>query len=406
MRYAFINNFAQMLAQPLAEGETTLVLDGGGSLLSNATADLVYTLTLFQVDDQGEETAREIVLVTAAVDNTLTIQGGQEGTARPSGGWPSGTEIEARVTAGALGDFSGNYLRSGGRNIIAAEGAAADETVNDYILMGRHAYVEANSAVCIGDGAYAGGTDAPVAVGKFASSSGDRGVAVGMSARAQGSRAVALGPDSRAAQDYSISAGFQSEALAESGAAFGRAAQVATGATSGLASGHGAKASAVESVALGRAATSGVPGGLSCSALPYLPASISHLSSYLAPPATRRAANQVILASPALDLTDGAAAVTLDLPSGTRLFIEAIDVVVVGSDTAGGSPEISIGPDDVEPAAYLASTPVTKSGVGDRETHAPLVVDGVTNLRVATSVAGTGTLYQVQAVFRGYVMEL
>lgn len=112
------------------------------------------------------------------------------------------------------------------------------------------------------------------------------------------------------------------------------------------------------------------------------------------------------LLTAALDLTVAGAAVTLSLPANVVTLPDAFDVVIVESDTPGGTPEIQIGPDDVTPAAYLAATPVTKTAVGGRETHTPLVTDGITALRVSVVTAGTGTAYKVKVVARGYVMEI
>ncbi len=101
MRYGFVNNFEQTLAADLAAGATTMTLDGGGALLAGASADYRYKLTLIQTDAYGNETHREIVDVTAASGNDLTVVREQEGTTELAP-WPSGTTVQARVTAGNL----------------------------------------------------------------------------------------------------------------------------------------------------------------------------------------------------------------------------------------------------------------------------------------------------------------
>lgn len=113
MRYGFLNNFQQTLAAALGEGATTLSLNDGGAQLADASTDYRYKLTLIQRDAFGTETHREIVDVTAASGNDLTIEGAKEGTTRLAGGWPSGTAVEARVTAEVMGSLAPEVMAFG-----------------------------------------------------------------------------------------------------------------------------------------------------------------------------------------------------------------------------------------------------------------------------------------------------
>lgn len=117
-------------------------------------------------------------------------------------------------------------------------------------------------------------------------------------------------------------------------------------------------------------------------------------------------AREVALLTDPLDLKTAGDAVTLNAPDGHRLFLSAIDLVITGSDTPGGSPEVQAGPDDVTPGAYLAASAVTGTAVADRDGYSPLVLDGVTAVRVSVATAGTGTLFQARALLRGYLLEL
>ncbi|NIC05272.1 hypothetical protein [Billgrantia bachuensis] len=495
MRYGFVNNFAQALAAPLAEGSTTLSLDGGGSLLSNAGADLGYTLTLFQVDDQGEETAREIVLVTGVSGNDLTIVGEQEGTVRPSGGWLAGTKVEARLTA--LGLISLDFRNAS--SIVLGEGAQNDAT--NCLAGGRYAYNGKSGSVAWGDGASTWGQYS-ASFGRNAATNADSALAGGSGALASGLASVAWGSGCQVSGDYSAcfggqgsvsgargtAGGYTASVSAQWGAAYGYGSSVsgehglamghnaAVYQSEGIAAGNGASSNAGQAIAQGAGASafgargvatgagaqaaedssaygggadasggkscamganstaqppqssafgadtisanvgqtllgygaggSAVPGGLIVHGLAHLVSTPTHPADAAAPAITRQSAAQVVIATEPLNLTDDTAAVELALPSGALLFIDGFDVVVVGSDGAGGSPEISIGPNDVTPAEYLASTPVSLTAVGGRESHAPLVANGIASLRVATTVAGTGTTYQAKVVVRGYVMEL
>lgn len=390
MRYGFINNFEQLLAADLAAGATTLALDGGGADLSNASADLVYTLTL----DDGEG-AVEIIHVTGTSGNDLTIEKGQEGTTDAA--WPTGSAVEMRLTAGAASGFLRNETD---QSDSFATGGASTTILNSCMAIGESASAPSFATVSLGPYAVSTGQQS-VVIGSDAYGDGEDIVAVGSSVYADGSEITAVGRWVYASGLGATGYGYNAAANAAGALSVGADSSAAEG---GAAIGVGAESSAEGAVALGSEAVSGVIGGVAVAGLHYLTSQQQGRAGL--PSACRAASAQAVLATAALDLTDDTAFVTLDLPAGARLFIDSIDVIITGSDSPGGSPEISVGPDDVAPAAYLASTPVAKTVVGERETHAPLAADGVTSLRVATTTAGTGTAYQAKVTFRGYVMEL
>lgn len=115
---------------------------------------------------------------------------------------------------------------------------------------------------------------------------------------------------------------------------------------------------------------------------------------------------EIAILSDPIDLTTAGAAVTVNMPAGHRIFLSAIDVVIAGSDTPGGTPSVEAGPDGVTPAAYLANSPVVGALVGDRDVFTPAVTSGVTAVRVAVATAGTGTTFQARAMLRGYLLEI
>lgn len=99
MAAAFINNYATTTTSALTSSGTSVVVT---NTLPVLTGDSYYLLTLFYVDN-GIETNKEIVKVTAVNGNTLTIVRGQENT--NSYEWPVGSRVELRVTAAPLNDF-------------------------------------------------------------------------------------------------------------------------------------------------------------------------------------------------------------------------------------------------------------------------------------------------------------
>lgn len=97
----FINNWSASLLQPLAADATTLAVDPAAAVrLEGLGNGDNYLLTLIGTDDLGNETAWEIVRVTAAAGGSLTIERAQEGTAAQA--WSAGAGVEMRITAGAM----------------------------------------------------------------------------------------------------------------------------------------------------------------------------------------------------------------------------------------------------------------------------------------------------------------
>jgi hypothetical protein len=96
----FINNWAATLTAPATSGDLTLSVDPAQAAKLVGLGEVShYLLTLAEVVD-GQETAWEIVKVTASSGGVLTVQRGQEGTAASA--WSVGASISARATAGTL----------------------------------------------------------------------------------------------------------------------------------------------------------------------------------------------------------------------------------------------------------------------------------------------------------------
>lgn len=126
MRYGFLNGFKANLAQPLAVDATTLELTNGGAQLSDASEDYRYRLTLFTVEVVNShyvETQREVIDVIGVSGNTLTIEGGKEGTSRPTGGWPvDDTNVELRYTAELVSTGAGTWSAFDAQGIVKTNG--------------------------------------------------------------------------------------------------------------------------------------------------------------------------------------------------------------------------------------------------------------------------------------------
>lgn len=94
----FANNAYGFLASGVSAAATTLVLGTGEGARFPTTSGDNFKITLIALTN-GQETAWEIVNVTARSSDTLTVQRAQEGTTALV--WPSLTRVELRLTAGA-----------------------------------------------------------------------------------------------------------------------------------------------------------------------------------------------------------------------------------------------------------------------------------------------------------------
>lgn len=443
MIYKFVNNFRQELTAGIDDVATTLVLNGGYSAIQDASASVAYMLTLFAVDENGVPTGdTEVVKVTATGLSDITVERGQEGTVAVP--WTVGTKVEQRITAGYLNatllETGDNCVRSrtavGNQSKSIVVGDAAEVTGTNSVVIGDTA-VGTDEDVAIGTQAHGGyqsvgvgayaNRDHPaaywnVAVGADASAVNYSG-AYGRMCKVAGASSVGVGDACTVAADYSAVVGEGAGVDSTSGesAVVGSRAGVLANSAGSTIVGEGSESAAPQSVILGQtgktsaAASAGVavghlahatvPGGFQLNAVPYLRGAVD-LTGAVAPEVAFRTSEQVVIATDVLDLTSGTSAVSLDMPAGTMLFIDSIEVVVVGSAAPGGAPQVTVGADSGSPASYLAATPVGKTSVGGRESHTPLVTDGVTSLYAAVSTAGTGTTYEAKVVLRGYVMEI
>lgn len=420
MSYLFLNNFTGTIVNPVADADVTFEISESVANLEAVNGNLYSAkLTIFDADS-GD---MEIIAVNAVdvANNTVTVERGLEDTTAKT--WPAGATFEMRMTSqtamsggvyvsreNGLGNTPPGFKKQNnldgglfffhpstkpvlpdpgdggyyGDSVLMVPWSDGIKMEADYwgygVALGAYASVandpgEGQGAfVVIGGGAEITGGWAGIAIGAYAASGGSESTAVGSNAVANGDESVAVGPYASTAQRYAVSIGDST-------------------------------VNSLAGISIGYTSDCNIDGGVLIAGLHYL--SKNYPNNYHgAPSATVRSSSQVTVATDAISLLSTAGVATLEFPANVIFIPDAFDVVVVESNGAGGAPEIQIGPDDVTPAAYLAATPVTKAVVGGRETHGPLVTDGITALRVAVVTAGTGTAYKVKVVARGYVMEV
>lgn len=411
------NRGAGELASAIVIGDTSMELTNLNTELTEALTQvneyaqqgLILTLT-----DSAEENY-EIVIVTEwdAATNTATITRGQDNTTARD--W-STAKVEIRVCVFLLDKF----FESWGPDTIAmgANGAQTYtwDTGAGAIAIGSAAYAEQNS-VALGKNAAAYDADSiavgsgvlanryVTAIGKDISSNwGDeKCVLIGYSVKSN-------------TESYVINIGSNREGYASDNVILLGDTNVAYNAPYALAIGSYSKTGATSSdsaafgVALGAYAKTNINNFSHFACLPGQPKSTA-LPNPLATHtngddiATRhRAAPQMTLASGIIDLTDVAATAQIELPTGTHFFPNGIDVIITGADTPGGSPEITVGISSGG-TDILAATAITKDTAYQRQKIIPDSDDGVADIHIAVSTAGTGTTYNCRVIVSGYSVE-
>lgn len=99
MAQLFANNASGKLLSSISDTETVIQLElGEGVVFPTPTNGDYFLVTL--TNGGGTEDKWEIAKCTARVGGALTVSRGQEGTL--ARGWPTGTKVELRVTAGTI----------------------------------------------------------------------------------------------------------------------------------------------------------------------------------------------------------------------------------------------------------------------------------------------------------------
>lgn len=370
MAFTFINNFSTVTVNPLTPGDTTLELQSGFSDVKAAVdSGDTLVLTLFETNESGEETGREIVHVTAADGQaeTLTIERGKEGTA--GGDWGPNTDVEQRLTAGALRDLAGKHL---------ANTALEDDSIIVGSAGGSSDYVY--ETVAIGDGVvFDSFTASAVAIGALSEAVGVNAVAVGYKAKAKSGVAIGKGSQSGVdtAANLPVAIGDQSKANK----------------SMAIALGFKAEAAQYYAIAIGREQKASVESGIAMRGYHYLPEG-------------NDSAPQAVLSSPSIDLTSTGSE-SIELPTGITFFPDSVEIICVEADGASGAPpKIQVGKDSSSPGGYLAPTEFGKTEAGGRVVESPLSRDGIREFRFEVTSAGTATALKAKVVMRGYFVEM
>ena len=432
-RVRLANNASANLDGAVSNSATSIVL-------KNITATLQSELDLVWSDDVlvltiADEVAHEIIIGTEWDSDTftLTCTRGQDGTSGQE--WGDGASIELRLPVYTLEQLfhsraanSFVFPRSEGTSSPNVFMAGLDTSVlsEDSIAIGQKAEVESSSKSSIaighrsGAGASGSTTEEAVAIGYYAAATGHRSLAVGSQSTANADDATAVGRFAGALAKDATCLGHFSGAHGEKSTALGHFAGAYVEKSTAI--GQNAEANAIKGLAVGvdsSVSTNGKFGlalGADAEANQVATAVIKgigcHRTTADAPGTletddilTRhRCAPMMTLATGIIDLTDGAASYTIDLPTGYRFYPDRIDVIITAATSPSGAPAIQLGTDaDANIASILAASAVTVNAAYERQVFTP-VLHGVDNIRVSVETAGTGTL-TCRVVVTGYLME-
>lgn len=395
-----------------------------GSILSSDTAINVVNGAVFHTPTGGDfelltitDGANwEVIKVTSRDGNTLdVVERGHEGTAR---GWPSGTLIGGRITAGTMTSL-----------FVAG---------TDQVEIGSGADASGESAIAIGDGAIAD-IQASVAVGWDAEATGNGGSAFGRLAKAQGGNSTAIGlqatvsPDGTSSTAVGVSAFIGNVTFAsafgaaayvqaegndglslgrgagvegELGVSIGRAAYVSDGTIRGMAIGRSASAWGDNAVAIGWAAEALVAGSLNLAAVPIIGRDkIAVNSGTLA--FQRLSSPRIALCSKVFELRGSAAddVATITVPAGCRFFFDEVQVIITLSSGVSGNGEIAVGTTSGG-QEVLATTEITTNALGNRSVFTAATRHGYTgNILISRKVAASATQLSGRVIVTGILVE-
>lgn len=441
------NNASATLANSVDIGGTSIEIESISDELSTALGLVSSTKNLLLTIFNSDESAHEIIQVTAwdSGTSTLTCTRAAGGTSEQE--WARGTQIEARVNSALLdgltddaadytialprGDGSATHEgavvlghnASGTNSAAIAIGESSESSGNGSVGIGPWAIASDSQAIALGYDADGLGNQS-IAVGNGAEvlSGANSGIAIGGSSSCAEnvSYGIAIGSGSAANADYAVILGGGSGAVAGAedtivigafatgngldSVVIGRGAQNDSNGNS-VAVGHGAENAANYSMALGKDSLAQIKAGLHLAAVSYHPNTAAAPTLETNDIMTRhRAASQMTLATAILDLTDDTDYYDIEIPAGAHFYPDHIDIIIASASSTGGTPEISVGTSDTETNSILAASTISKTAAYGRHSFTADSLDGVTNITVHVATAGTGT-WTCRAVVVGYLVE-
>ena len=380
MKYILANNATATLSASITDSETSLVLTDISATLATALGAVDANNRILLTLANLSETVHEIVEVTAwnAGTSTATVTRAQDGTSAQA--FDDGATVEIRVGKKQL------------ESLLSGTGA------NSILIPSVGAVANGTHTICIGSGASANGGNRNVVLGSNAQTNDDSfaTTCLGHGAGAwDGSEAVVIGHSANiwedsSKPDYAIAIGSEAMAVAMGANAIG-GFSVCYGKSS-VAIGHTAElrvdySAHVSSFFVGR--NTKQPYGFNIAT-----DNISRV----------RSTPLIMIGSGIIDLTDGTATAQIELPAGTHFFPDRIDVVITEVDTPGGSPAITVGT-TAGGTDILAATVITKNAAQQRQKISPDSDDGVDDIHISVSTAGSGTTYNCRVVVTGYLIE-
>lgn len=415
MIYILANNATAQPAGTVTDVATTIELSGASSSLLAALADVDTGVTQMRLTlSDPSETNHEVVEVTAysASPPTVTVTRAQEDTTAQE--WTVNDNISLRLTAGLIEELLSDYLTmsdlEGTGTGSYAIGDVSRAQLDEGIALGYYAWAQLKYAVAIGGYAEAR-SEGGVAIGYLSKANySTYGIAVGQESYATGLYSIGIGGYARAQQKYSVVIGYTAYSDDDRATAIGYLARVESSCYAGVAVGADAavKENAEFGNALGYKSLCYVPHGCHAALLFYNPASGRVQSLASGDIATRqRTAPVLTLASDEIDLLADSPLETyeIDIPSGCHFFPDRIDIIITSADTPGGTPKIIVGTAASPGNDILTEKTITVDTAYARQSETPDSLNGVANIYISVTTAGSGTELKARVLVTGMLVE-
>ena len=412
MKYILANNATASLASGITDADTSIELFGISTTLSTALGLIDASNRVLLTLADASETDHEIVEVTAwdSATSTATVTRGQDDTTAQA--WGDGSKAEIRVGKKQLDERFGVSGNAANTVLISPDRSAGKDTdadgPNNTFIGNNFTLVPGNHYSVVAGESWAAssplsfctsiGCQTELANEDFSSEDCYGAVAVGCLSMVYGNECTGVGTEVHAKGVDCVSIGYATSASGVKGI-------TAIGAKSVINSWPRSQDDLSFTTALGYKSIcdrscsihiAGIPIQNKTSYLPWL--ETDDIAS------RHRSAPITTLATGIIDLTDDTATAQIELPAGTHFFPDRIDVIITGVDTPGGSPEITVGTTTAG-TDILAATVITKDTAHQRQKISPDSDDGVDDIHISVSTAGSGTTYSCRVVVSGYLVE-
>lgn len=453
MRQKWSNNARTILSQNINPGDTNIIVDDSTGFTSLGGNE-------FEIVSLVSGSTIEIVKVISRSGTTWIVERAQEGTSGLS--WPSGTIVEARVTAGSLNRFSQIEFdpenipailkslddpiiefgpgtsavtgfscgdRCSSSNMGFSSGIDCAATGNQSSSIGYESLASGDKSLAVGNGNTSNVSSA-VSVGNDNLSTGVNAVALGSNNTSSSQNTVSVGNDNTSIADGAVSVGKSCNSKKERSVSIGNscdsneAGSIAVGDScisngiDSIALGDGSTSNGNNSIAIGKGSVSNGEGSIvlghdvrtkskfqfNMGAIPTAQPS-ADLGSR--DPSLFLSTQPTVFLTQNIDLKIAEFVFTMNLPEGMLFYVDEIGFIGKYINTVTVKPRVTIGTSAAN-TLFLEGAEIDEVASGSRFIFPSLTTKaiGVNMFRIQTTLNAGALEYNGQFYFRGFAVAV